>query len=399
MLTTPEPQPERQASTRLFTRAFIALGVAELAYFVAQGLLIAITPRFAAGPLGADEAGTGLAIGAFAVTALLLRPYAGREADRRGRRALLVGGALLSSLAIAAHALAPNLAVLIGLRLTLGVAEAFFFVAAFAMVADLAPRGRAGEAMSYNSLALYLGIAFGPGVGEMLLGIGGYPLAWFGGAALALAATVLALSLRETAARTADDGPLVLIHRKALLPSVGLFTGVAAMSGFLGFVPLYTDRTLGIGGAGPVLLLFGMVVVVTRVVFARLPDRVPGFSLAAGALLVTSFGLALMWLLPTVIGLYAGATLTALGVAFMTPAFFAAIVERVSPSERGVALGTTSLFIDLGFGGGPVLTGLVAGYAGYAAGFGIVGLVALAGAIGTAYAAFGRHRRVPVTSG
>lgn len=381
------PTPEQHAADRLFTRAFVTLGVAELAYFVAQGLLIAITPRFAAGPLGADEAGVGIVIGAFAVTALLLRPYAGRAADRRGRRALLVGGALLSAVAIAAQALAPNLAVLIGLRLALGVAEAFFFVAAFAMVADLAPRGRAGEAMSYNSLALYLGIAFGPGVGEMLLELGGYPLAWLGGAALALGATLLALTLRETATRSDDEGPLVLIHRRALLPSVGLFTGVAAMSGFLGFVPLYTDRTLDIGGAGPVLLVFGMVVVVTRIVFARLPDRVPGFSLAAGALTVTAMGLGVMWLFPSVAGLYAGAVLTALGVAFMTPAFFAAIVERVSPSERGVALGTTSLFIDLGFGGGPVLTGLVAGAAGYAAGFGVVGLVALAGAIGTAYAA------------
>ncbi|MGI8828557.1 MAG: MFS transporter [Candidatus Limnocylindria bacterium] len=76
---------------------------------------------------------------------------------------------------------------------------------------------------------------------------------------------------------------------------------------------------------------------------------------------------------------------------------FAAIVERVAPSERGVALGTTSLFIDLGFGSGPVITGLVAGFAGYAAGFGVVGLVALAGAVGTAYAALDRHP-APATS-
>jgi len=39
MVATGEPP----ASTRLFTRAFIVLGVAELAYFVAQSLLIAIT--------------------------------------------------------------------------------------------------------------------------------------------------------------------------------------------------------------------------------------------------------------------------------------------------------------------------------------------------------------------
>jgi predicted MFS family arabinose efflux permease len=389
--------PEQQAADRLFTRAFVALGIAELAYFSAQGLLIAITPRFAAGPLGADEVGVGVTIGAFAITALVLRPWAGRAADRRGRRVLLVGGALLSAVAIAAHAVVPNLALLIGLRLVLGVAEAFFFVAGFAMVADLAPRGRAGEALSYNSLALYLGIAFGPSIGELLLAVGGFTLAWLGGAGLAAAATLLALTLSETAERSAHDGPLVLIHRRALLPSIGLFSGVAAMAGFLGFVPLYTERTLDIGGSGPVLLMFGMIVVVTRVIFARLPDRVPGFTLAAAALGLIGIGLGLMWVIQDVAGLYAGAALTAVGVAFTTPAFFAVIVQRVHPSERGVALGTTSLFIDLAFGGGPILTGIVAGAAGYPAGFAVVGLVSIAGAAGTAYAAAMRRPQAAIS--
>ena len=80
----------------------------------------------------------------------------------------------------------------------LGVAEAFFFVAAFAALADLAPPGRAGEALSFNSLALYLGIALGPLLGELMLDLGGSrrPVA---AAALALLATVLAAALSETA--------------------------------------------------------------------------------------------------------------------------------------------------------------------------------------------------------
>jgi MFS family permease len=397
MVRTMAADPEHDPATRLFTRAFIALGVAELAYFIAQGLLIGLTPLFAEGELGADDVGTGVAIGAFALTALLLRPYAGRTADRRGRRALLIGGAMLSAIAIAAHAVVPNLLLFIGLRLVLGVAEAFFFVAGFAMVADLAPRGRAGEALSYNSLALYLGIAFGPAIGQILLDAGGFALAWLGGAALAAAAGLLALTLRETAERSSDQGRLVLIHRRALLPSIGLFTGVAGMSGFLAFVPLYTERSLDIGGAGPVLLMFGMIVVVTRIAFAKLPDRVPGFVLAAGALAFIAVGLIAMWLVQSVVGLYVGAALTALGVAFTTPAFFAAIIGRVSASERGVALGTTSLFIDLAFGGGPILAGIVAGMAGYPAGFAASGLIALAGAIGTGYAAISR-RTLPAAS-
>lgn len=385
------PSVDRADPGRLFTPAFVGLGVAELAYFIAAGLLIPLTPLFAAGPLGADEVGVGLTVGAFSVTALLLRPIAGRAADRQGRRPLLIGGALLCAAAIAAHALASDLVVLIGLRLLLGVAEAFFFVAGFAMVADLAPPGRAGEALSYNSLSLYLGIAVGPAVGELLLNAGGFNLAWTGGAALSVVAGVIALTLNETVKRVDDPGPLVLLHPRAILPSLGLFTGIAGMAGFFAFVTLYAMR-LGMDGSAGVLLLFGAIVIGTRVLFARLPDRVPPFRLAAAALLLSFVGLGIVAVVPTAGGLYIGAALAALGVAFTTPAFFAAIVQRVPASERGTALGTTSIFLDLAFGGGPMVLGIVAGGFGIPAAFGVAAMVALAGAVGTGYAALLERR-------
>src|SRR5664279_5260550 len=55
---------------------------------------------------------------------------------------------------------------LLGLRVLLGVAEAAFFVAGVAALADLAPAERLGEALSYNSLGLYLGITAGPALGD-----------------------------------------------------------------------------------------------------------------------------------------------------------------------------------------------------------------------------------------
>ena len=87
-------------SDRLFTPAFVALTLSELAYFSAAGLIIGVTPFFVTGPLGSDEAALGLVAAAFSITTLLLRPFAGRLADRRGRRPLLVGGALLCAIAI-----------------------------------------------------------------------------------------------------------------------------------------------------------------------------------------------------------------------------------------------------------------------------------------------------------
>jgi predicted MFS family arabinose efflux permease len=386
-IRTEPVRTEPAADQRLFTPAFIALSLAELAYFTTAGLLIPITTLFAAGPLGANALGIGIVVGSFAVTTVVLRPIAGREADRRGRRPLLIGGALLCAIAVALHAVTTDLTMLIGLRLLLGVAEAFFFVAGFAMVADLAPPNRAGEAISFNSLSLYLGIAIGPTIGFALLSIGGFGLAFAGGAVLSLAATALAVRIPETVAPAQrNQPPTPLFNRGAVGPSVALFCGIAGMAGFLAFVAIYAPR-VGMVDAGPVLLLFGLVVVGCRVVFARLPDRVPPFRLAAAALAVTAVGLLVAGLLPSVAGLLVGATLLAVGVAFTTPAIFTAIVARVSPSERGSAFGTTSLFLDLAFGGGPVVLGLVAQSAGVSGAFIVAAIVALLGAAGTAAAA------------
>ena len=393
--------PTEQPNTRLFTPAFIALSLAELAYFTAAGLTIPVTPLFAHGPLGADPAGVGLVVGAFSVTALILRPYAGRMTDRWGRRQPLVLGALACAIVLAGHAFVDSLAVLVGLRLLLGVAEAFFFVAGFAAVADLAPPGRAGEALSFNSLSLYLGIALGPLLGHWLLDQGGFGLAWIGGAALALAAAALAWRLPETMRRDetpgATDTPGFL-HRAAIAPSLVLFAAIAGMGGFFAFVAIYATEDLGLDGTGGVLLLFGAIVVTTRIVFAKLPDRVPPFRLGAIALALCAAGLAIAGGFPSVAGLVVGSALLAIGVAFTTPAVFAAIFARVPASERGAASGTASLFIDLGFGGGPMLLGIVAGSAGIPAAFVVAAAVAAVGAAGSTLLSLDRGRATVIAA-
>ena len=144
-----------------------------------------------------------------------------------------------------------------------------------------------------------------------------------------------------------------------MVPGLGLFTGVAAVAGFLAFASLHAAE-LGLDLWSATLLLFGIVVVTCRIVFAKLPDRVPPLRLAAASLGATAAGLLITAAVPAAWGLFVGAAVLAVGTAFLTPAVFAAIFSRVSESQRGSAAGTASVFIDLGFSGGPVLFGLVA---------------------------------------
>jgi MFS family permease len=84
----------------------------------------------------------------------------------------------------------------------------------------------------------------------------------------------------------------------------------------------------------------------------------------------------------TVPGLLAGTALLALGMAFVTPAVFAATLARLPSHERGSGMATVSVFIDLAFGAGPILVGFVAGLVSIAAGFAAVGILAAIAAIG-----------------
>src|SRR5215210_4091150 len=161
----------RRRPETVFTPPFVALTLSDLAYFIAGGALIGVTPFFVTGPLAGGTAAVGLAVGAFSVTTLIVRPMAGRWTDRHGRRPLLIGGAALFAVLVLGHLLVTGLAGLVLLRLLLGMAEALYFVAGFAALADLAPPGRAGEALSLNSLALYLGMAAGPLIAQGVLAL------------------------------------------------------------------------------------------------------------------------------------------------------------------------------------------------------------------------------------
>ncbi|MFF2276307.1 MFS transporter [Agromyces sp. NPDC058126] len=373
----------RSASTRLFTRAFIALGVAELCYFTATGVAIFALPLYVTGPIGGDETVAGLAFGAFALSALVLRPLAGRLADAIGRLPLLLGGAVLAAMSLALLGLAADLATVIALRLLAGVAEAAFFVAGFAALADLAPEERLGEALSYNSLGLYLGIALGPPLGEALVGGGGYPLVWAGAAALAAVSAGLTLFVGETRVRgLAVGAERHLVHRPALPITLGFLASLVAMGGFLAFASLHSTR-VGLENASLALFVYGGVVVVCRIAFAKVPDRLPSLALGAAALTAIGIGLVIAAIWPAPVGLVIGAGVTAVGVAFSTPAFFAAIFATASPAQRGVASGTASAAIDLGLGIGPIVLGVVADAAGIPWAFLVGAAIAGAGALWT----------------
>ncbi|HEX6400248.1 MAG TPA: MFS transporter [Actinomycetota bacterium] len=363
----------------LLTPMFLTVAFAELAYFTADGVLLPALPRYVVGPLGRGDVAVGLVMGAFSFSAFFLRPWAGAEADRRGRRLLMVAGASLFALSVAGYLVSDSVPVLVVMRLFTGAGEALFFVGALAANVDLAPPERRGEAFSFASLALYIGIGAGPFLGEVTIDRFGYEGAWFLSIGLALVA--VALSLRLPAMR--PEGLAFerhgLVDRRGLLPGVVLLAAIWGMSGFLAFVPLYAVRDLGMGGAGLVLGLFSAIVVAIRSVGATIPDRIGAGRSTRIALALTATGLLTVGLWQEPAGLIAGAAVMGVGVALFTPALFTLAVQDVPANERGAVMGTVSSFLDIAFGLGAAVFGFVAAAVGRSGGFVVGSAVAAAG--------------------
>ena len=375
---------------RLFTRGFVLLAIGELAYLTSDGMAVYLVPMYAHGPLGSGGAGAGLAFGAFALSALLLRPWAGRFADTRGRRPLLVGGAVVAAVALVLTPQASTLATLVGLRLLAGVGEAAVFTATFAAIADMAPAQRMGEALSYNSLALYLGLALGPPVGELVVERAGFATAWQVAAGLAATSAALYALLPESRSFESGAARSPLIHRPSLPVALGFLASTVAMGGFLAFVALRAGD-LGMHSTSVPLLVYGATVVAGRLAFARYVDRVPSLRLGAAALVTIASGLAVAAAAGSPGWLLVGTLVMALGVTFSTPAFFSAIFATAAPSERGAASAMASAALDLGLGLGPILLGYLVQSAGTSWAFAAGSGVAVLGAAWTVT----RARHVP----
>jgi MFS family permease len=398
---------------RLFTGAFLSLAIASLAYFTAAGMTLPALPRLVEGPLGGGDIAVGVVFGAFSVSAVLLRPAAGVIGDRRGRRPLLIAGAALAGASILAYGLATTSAVLVGLRLVTGAGEALFFVGMVTMFADLAPAERRGEAMSLASLGLYLGIGIGPPIAEAIERSMGLSAVWIVAAFVCVAATALALRVPETRPELAEtpDGPAGarrgrLVHPAGILPGAVLFASIVGMAGFLAFVPLHV-LDIGMASAGLVLLLFAGMVVLVRSLGARLPDLLGPTRAIRAALTLSAVALTLVATWHTVTGMVLGAVLLGFGVALITPSVFALAAAAAPEGERGQVMATTSAFIDVAFGLGPMVMGLVATGFGRPAVFATGALMAIAGLVlvtlsqlgGARTAAAGgpRSRRVAAT--
>lgn len=375
----PDSTPGGPAA-RMFTARFAAVTAATFAYFLGLGALLPTLPRYVEDELGGDGLAVGLVVGSFAISAALLRPFAGRLGDLRGRRILVVGGSALAAVSILLYTVVDSAGMLIALRLLTGIGEAAMWVGAATSVQDMAPPDRRGEAASYFSVALYAGLALGPAIGEKMIDGHSFDRVWVVAGCVMLLATILGMATPASPIPPGERQPFRLLHPAAVGPGIILFLGLLPFVGFAAFLSLYGPE-VAIEDTAPIFFVYAGLVLVIRVAGAKLPDTLGWRRASTISLSVLGACGILLGVWSAAAGVWVATVGMAIGMSLLFPALFSLAMTSAPEAERGQAVGTFSLFFDLASGLGTPFLGLFVTLASYQASFAVAGVLAFGGLV------------------
>lgn len=345
-----------------------------------QGVVGPVLPLYAR-DFGVSTAVVGLTFTAFGLARLVLNIPAGIWADRAGRRALLIGGPLITAVGMIGSGLAPTIWVLLAWRLVAGAGSALYMTGAQIYLIDIAGEDRRARYIATNQGALLLGVSVGPAVGGLLADVFSLRTPFLVvGAGAALTSVYAFFRLPETArhltaeARAAGRSALsgserwaaqrAFVGTSQFMAVAGItFAVFAIRSGFRQtLVPLDAADQFG-WDTGDLGLLFTMVGLIGLVLiapagwaadrFGRRPSIIgPSYVAVAGV------GLAAMASTPTMF--IAGNIVAALGTSISGPAPSAFVADLAPEELRGAAMGLYRTVGDLGLVLAPVLAGALA---------------------------------------
>ncbi len=379
---------ERAVGERRPFATLVPIMVVVLSAFLIIGVALPVLPLHVNHGLGLGTFVVGLVAGSQFAASLISRVWSGAYADTRGAKGAVVVGLLTATAGGILYLLSlgfvgtPRVSVSILLvgRALLGGAESFIMTGALSWGLALVGAQSAGKVIAWVGTAMFAALAVGAPIGTALYGIGGFAAVGLATTLVPLVALLFAAPLSAVPPQGGHRPSLTTVAGAVWMPGLGAALSSIGFGAILAFSALlFADR-----GWLPVWLpfsAFATSLIVARVMFGKLPDRLGGARVALVCVFVEAAGLALIWWGPAEIWAAVGAVLTGIGYSLVYPGFGVEAVRRVPPQSRGLAMGAYTAFLDVALGLGSPALGLIAGSAGLGAVFLASAVVVLGAAL------------------
>jgi MFS family permease len=360
--------------------------------------------------LGGDAAAIGAIVAVGGLAALAARPGFVPLIDRRGRRTTALWSLVLEALVIVLYLTVHSLGwPIYAVRVMQGAVDGTARVALFALVFDILPEARRGEAMALFSLSGQGPAAVGPLIGEALLKYFGFDVFFCVAALLCLVAAAATAMLPDDHLRDnnpsdnnlpggqlsddrspgasaqnsapADIGYRALIFDRNLMPLwVVAFAFTFTISSRLSFVAPFAYQK-SIAQVGWYFALYSGIAVALRLFGGSVLDRLGVERILGPAMGLLGIGVAILALTGTSGALLGAAVLGGVGHSYAYPALSAMIIAHTPAGAFGRSSVVYTSVFDSASMLAPYLLGIIATLWGYAPMFVIAGLVSVCAAV------------------
>jgi MFS family permease len=333
----------------------------------------------------------------FGITKAITNYGAGRLADRRGRKHVLVAGWLVAIPVPFLLMWGPSWKWIVAANVLLGVSQGLTWSLTVIMKIDLVGPKRRGLAMGVNEFSGYIAVAasaFATGWIAARYGLRPQPF-YLGVAYVACGLLISALLVRdtrdhvahETALRSAKQAEAHVSQREVFwrttlsdrnLSSVSQAGLVNNLNDGMawGIFPLYFAAAgIGLERIGVLAALYPATWGMMQLFTGAWSDRIGRKRLIVGGMWVQAIGIAITAATTSFTPFAFGSLLLGLGTAMVYPTLLAAIGDVAHPGWRASAVGVYRLWRDLGYAIGALLAGVVADAFGLAAAMWLVAFI------------------------
>jgi predicted MFS family arabinose efflux permease len=345
------------------TRPVILLTLVAFAALFGFQLLLSVVPLYA-DEAGGGSSGAGLATTAFMLSTVLTQIQMPRILGRYGYRRALAAGLLF--LGVPALFYAQTLLSILAVTLVRGVGFGIVTVVFAALIVELAPSGRRGEALGLLGVAITLPTIFCNALGLWLVGRFGFGIVFLLGGLAPLLGLCVIPWIRSTSPATKDEeesGFFTGLGRPHLRRIFLLFATTTMAAGVvLTFLPLAVPGS-GAFSAASALLVVGITSTASRWWAGRFGDRRDPRLLLAPGLIACASGMVCLPLGGVI--LLFGAVLFGTGFGLLQNSTLVLMMGRVSKSEYGLGSTLWNSAFDAGTGIGAFTFGFVISAVGF----------------------------------
>jgi DHA1 family tetracycline resistance protein-like MFS transporter len=337
---------------------------------VGFGIVIPVLPLYAE-HMHASPAVVGLLLAVYSAMQFIFSPILGKLSDRVGRRPVLLGSIIGTSIGFLIMGLAGSLWLLFLARIIDGITGGNISTAQ-AYIADVTPPEKRSSGMGLIGAAFGLGFIFGPAIGGLLSHVSlGAPFIFASAMAACNAIGIYfllpeSLSSEHRAAARKRESVIKVFEESGSWQLAAViatyFFGTIAFALLTAIYPLFTEARLGFDATnnGYIFAYLGFIgAVIQGGLIGRLSKQLGDKSLAAAGTLILTASLLLMPVSSTLAILLIASTGFAIGNSLVTPTLNAMASRSVNASWQGRVLGVMQSAASLARIIGPVLGGVL----------------------------------------